>query len=62
MFVHEWTIGMFKKFYPDYIHYLTSKGVDLSDPDYIVRVEYREDGSINFLEVGYATDKWQLQI
>lgn len=62
MFVHEWPLGLFKKFYPDYLHYLKSWGVDLSDPDYIVRVEYREDGSINQMEVGYATDKWKLKL
>ncbi len=62
MFVHEWPIGLFIKFYPDYVHYLKSWGVDLTDPDYIIRVQYREDGSINQMEVGYATDKWHLTV
>ena len=62
MFVHEWPLGLFIKFYPDYLHYLNKFGVDLTDPDYIVRVEYREDGSVNEIEVGYATDKWHLKV
>ena len=62
MFVKEWPLGLFKRFYPDYLHYLTNVGIDLSDHDYLVRVEYLEDGTINQLEVGYVNDKWFLKV
>ncbi len=62
MFVHEWPLGLFKRFYPDYMHYLALPGIDLTDPDYIVRVEYLEDGTINQIELGYATDNWYLKV
>ena len=62
MFVKEWPIGLFKKFYPDYMNDLASIGIDADDHDYIVRVEYLEDGTVNRYEVGYASDKWCLKV
>lgn len=62
MFVHEWPLELFKIFYPDYMKYLMLPGIDLTDPDYIVRVEYLEDGTINQIELGYANDEWYLKV
>ena len=62
MFVHEWPLGLLKILYPDYMKYLMLPGIDLTDPDYLVRVEYLEDGTINQLELGYANDEWYLKV
>lgn len=62
MFVKEWPIELFKHFYPDYMPWLINHGVDPNDNDYIARVEYREDGSVNQIEVGYVSDKWYLEV
>lgn len=63
MFVKEFPLPLFLKFYPDYIGYLIHlKDFDTTDPDYIVRVEYLPDGTVNQFEVGYKTDKWFLTV
>lgn len=61
MFVKEWPLLLFARFYPDYINFYAPY-LDFTDPDYIVRVEYFPDGTINELEIGYATDEWKLKV
>lgn len=62
MFVKEWPLGLFKKFYPDYMDLLADVGIDISDPDYIVRVQYHDDGTILQFEAGYVSDEWHLKV
>lgn len=62
MFVKEFDVPTFAKFYPDYTEILKHLGLDLTDPEYVIRVRYKSDGTVDQYEIGYVNDKWFLQI
>lgn len=58
MFTKDWPMGLFLKFYPEFRDLIPP--VIFSDPEYIVRSQHLEDGTLYSMEFGYADDNWTL--
>lgn len=54
--VVQMSLKSFISRYPGYLWLFRSWGLDLDDPDYIVRVDLRSGA----FEVGYPSDTWRL--